>query len=321
MNIETFKRICKIKDQMKLKGALKEILKKYYPEVIDEDGFLYVRSQSVDVMLTAHMDTVHKEKCKKIVEIKRGDEKILWSPQGIGGDDRCGIFMIVELLRSTNFRPAIVFCEDEEIGCIGADKFAKWLRKNADTKELELKYIIELDRRNGNDAVFYDCGNEEFKKYITRVTGYVEAKGSYSDICEISPELDVASVNLSCGYYKEHTLDHYVVVQEMEKTFLAVRTLLACADKTERFDYQDAWVSQYSNWNYNYTNPYKYGDEEIVVVASHNGNVVAQTYYGDSNSALLEFLTEYAYIPYQDVEFVGDRDEFEEMYYSADKEA
>ena len=316
MNIETFKRICKIKDQMKLKGALKEILKKYYPEVIDEDGFLYVRSQGVDVMLTAHMDTVHKEKCKKIVEIKKDGQKILWSPQGIGGDDRCGIFMIVELLRSTSFRPSIVFCEDEEIGCVGAGKFAKWLRKNADTKELELKYIIELDRRNGNDAVFYDCGNKEFIEYITSTTGYVEAQGSYSDICEISPELDVASVNLSCGYYKEHTLDHYVVVEEMEKTFLALRTLLACADRIERFNYQEKWMG-YDNYYY-YGN---YGYDETVIVAMHNGSEIIQVYKETQDMAVLEFLMDFNYVCYQEIVFVGDRYEYEETYWSQIEEA
>lgn len=315
MNIETFKKICKVKDQMKLKEVLKQMLRKYYPEVIDENGFLYVRSQGVDVMLTAHMDTVHKEKCKKIVEIKQDGQKILWSPQGIGGDDRCGIFMITELLKTTSFRPAIVFCEDEEIGCIGAGKFAKWLAKNADTKELELKYIIELDRRNGNDAVFYDCGNEEFIKYICDTTGYKEATGSYSDICEISPALDVASVNLSCGYYKEHTLEHYVIVEEMERTFLAVQTLLAAADTVEKFDYKEIkYWSNYYNYNYNYG----YGSanrwtEEFLVVAMKNGNTIMSCYEGTFEECIGQFLMEHDDITYSEVIYTGDPYEYEEM--------
>lgn len=317
MNIETFKKICKVHNQYALKGTLKKMLEKYYPEVISEDGFLYVRSQNVDVMLTAHMDTVHKEKCKKIVEIKKGEQKVLWSPQGIGGDDRCGIFMIVELLRSTNFRPAIVFCEDEEIGCIGAGKFAKWLSENADTKELALKYIVELDRRNGNDAVFYDCGNEDFIDYITSTTGYVEARGSYSDICEISPELDIASVNLSCGYYKEHTLDHYVVVEEMEKTFLAVKTLLAGADKIEKFDYEDTF--KYSNYGYGgYGYGYGYGlDDEYLIVAFKNGKEITGHYTGSADACLLSFLIDNPDICYGDIVYSGDPFEYADMLVNA----
>lgn len=313
MNIETFKKICKVKDQMKLKGVLKQMLSKYYPEVIDEDGFLYVRSQGVDVMLIAHMDTVHKEKCKKIVEIKKDGQKILWSPQGIGGDDRCGIFMITELLKTTSFRPAIVFCEDEEIGCVGAGKFAKWLNKNADTSELNIKYLIELDRRNGNDAVFYYCGNKEFKEYITSATGYVEAIGSYSDICEISPVLDVASVNLSCGYYKEHTLDHYVIVEEMEKTFLAVRTLLAGVDRVERFKYEE--ITYYSNYSDKYSD-YYYGfdyDDEYLIVAYKNGREIVGNYFGNSDYCLLSFLIDNPDVCYGEIVYTGSPYEYEEM--------
>lgn len=313
MNIETFKKICKVKDQMKLKGVLKQMLSKYYPEVIDEDGFLYVRSQGVDVMLTAHMDTVHKEKCKKIVELKKDGQKILWSPQGIGGDDRCGIFMITELLKTTSFRPAIVFCEDEEIGCVGANKFAKWLDKNADASELNIKYLIELDRRNGNDAVFYDCGNKNFKEYITGAIGYVEAVGSYSDICEISPALDVASVNLSCGYYKEHTLDHYVIVEEMEKTFLAVRTLLAGADRVERFKYEE--ITYYSDYSSKYGS-YYYGfddDDEYLIVAYKNGREIVGNYFGNADYCLLSFLIDNPDVCYGEIVYTGSPYEYEEM--------
>ena len=325
MNLKLFEKICKIHNQIDLKRELRKELDKYYETVIEEDGFLYAPSENVDIMLTAHMDTVHPKKCKKIVETVRNGKKAWWSPQGIGGDDRCGVFMILEILHNTDLRPAIVFCEDEEIGGKGSMKFANWLNKKADTRELNIKYVIELDRRNANDAVFYDCGNEEFIKYITETTGYKKAEGSFSDIGNISPELDVASVNLSCGYYLEHTLEHYVVLEEMERTLATTVALLVDSVYINKFDYQEI------SWNYNWKG-YRFGyidetrsyymDDEQCIVAIHNGKEIMVTYGADENEdlALLDFLVYNGDVCYDEVVYVGSKYEYESMYEHQTKE-
>ena len=228
-------KICK-KNQMELKKWLEKVLRNYYKGIVNGDGFLYAKG-NVPVLLTAHMDTVHKEQCDYIEIMKVEGNTILSSKKGIGGDDRCGIWMIYRILRDTKFRPSILFCEDEEIGGVGSDKFTK-TKYMDDLKEL--KYFIELDRANADDAVYYDCGNEEFKEYIEKVTGYKESYGSFSDISHLSPVADKASVNLSCGYYKAHTTNEYVVFEEMENTVEAVKKLLADADNVDAFDYQEA---------------------------------------------------------------------------------
>jgi len=333
MNLKLFEQICKIHNQLDLKKYLRKELEKYYSTIVEEDGFLYVPSDNVDVMLTAHMDTVHEKKCKKICRVKRDGKDALWSPQGIGGDDRCGVFMILEILHNTDLRPAIVFCEDEEIGGKGSIKFATWLSKNADTRELGIKYIIELDRRNGNDAVFYDCGNSDFIKYITDTTGYEEEIGSFSDIGNISPELDVASVNLSCGYYKEHTLDHYVIPEEMERTYQTTILLLAESVGVEKFDYQEVkWSYNYNygygyNYGYNYLGGAKgyyddYDDDTHYIVAIHNGVEIAKEYYGSEEEAILDFLIDNDTVCYSEIIYIGTYYEYEALYnYDNIKEA
>ena len=52
-----------------------------------------------------------------------GRRAVAMSPQGIGGDDRCGVWMILQILRTANCH--VLFCEDEEVGCVGAKKFTK----------------------------------------------------------------------------------------------------------------------------------------------------------------------------------------------------
>lgn len=228
-----FIKICKL-EQKKLKTYLRRRLKKYYRDIVCEDGFLYVRG-NIPVLLTAHMDTVHAEPVKDFYELKTEDEKgkvkhKIASPQGIGGDDRCGVWMIFQILQHTDYRPSILFCEDEEIGMVGAGKFTK----SDYVIELEsMKYLIELDRGNKDDAVFYECDNPEFTDFILKNTGYEKQPGSYSDIYTLSPVCGVASVNLSCGYYHAHTTKEHVIVEEMLNTVEVVKWLLELSDKRE----------------------------------------------------------------------------------------
>lgn len=226
---KTFVDICK-RNQKSLKRYLVGKLEEAYENVSVGDGYIFTKGD-IPVLLTAHMDTVHKECVKEFHE----ENGIIKSPQGIGGDDRCGIYMILKLIEK-GFKPYIVFCEDEEIGGVGSNKFVK----TELIEELKAcKYLIELDRANSNDAVYYDCGNKEFKAFISEVTGYKEAYGSFSDISHLSPACDRASVNLSCGYYKAHTTDEYVVLSEMENTIDKVAELLSIDyTEIEAFDYQ-----------------------------------------------------------------------------------
>ena len=249
--MKNFKKICKMPQHV-LKSWLKRLLIAKYEKVIDEDGFLYAEGDGkTPILLTAHMDTVHKEQCKDIVTAMYHGKHILTSKQGIGGDDRCGVWIIWMILTKTKYRPSVLFCEDEEIGGVGSAKFVKTKYIN----ELkELKYFIELDRANNDDAVYYSCGNLKFQRYIKETTGFIKAYGSFSDISHLSPATDVASVNLSCGYYKAHTTEEYVIYEEMFNTFKVTKNLLSKAKECEAFDYQE------EDWGWDYGNTYsKYG--------------------------------------------------------------
>lgn len=226
-----FVEICKLNQKL-LKIYLEvQLMDLGYEEIISGDGYLYAKGD-IPVLLTAHMDTVHKEDVQYFFEFYEEEKKrhIISSPQGIGGDDRCGIYMILEIAKT--HKCSILFCEDEEIGGVGSRKFCKE-KEFEDLKEL--KYMIELDRKGSNDAVFYSCDSKEFTKFIEDNTGYKTAHGSFSDISNLAPEAKVAAVNLSCGYYNAHTISEYVVVEEMLNTIEVVKKLLDV--ECEQFEY------------------------------------------------------------------------------------
>ena len=250
--LKYFKRLCKM-TQPELKGfVLNELIKTGYKEVVSEDGYLYSKGE-VPVLLCAHLDTVHK-KLPLIIDNKDGR---LSSPQGIGGDDRCGVYMILNIIKEV--KCSVLFCEDEEIGCIGAGKFL--LSKTKD--DVNVNYIIEFDRRNKNDAVFYQGDNKEFEKMIA--AGYFKkAFGTCSDISKLAPALGISAVNLSCGYYDEHLFKESVVFSEMETSMMEAKKIIL-ADSTTKYKwikcqyyYQQSFGSywnkgyQYGGYDYDY---------------------------------------------------------------------
>lgn len=252
-----FEAICRM-SQKTLKIYLEAQLKRLDYSPIVEDGYIYAKGE-VPILLTAHMDTVHKQLPTIIVTEKTEDGKTkVSSPYGIGGDDRCGIYMILKLLEK--HKCYVLFCEDEEIGGVGSDKFCM----TEHIKDLtEMIYMVELDRANEKDAVFYNCDNEDFTNFITDNTEYKESWGSFSDISNLSPETGIASVNLSCGYYNAHKTDEFVILEEMENTISVVDNLISTtkSDIPEPFVYIENNYTNYCGYGYSgYYGGYEYNN-------------------------------------------------------------
>jgi hypothetical protein len=307
--MKTFEDICKM-TQHEVKQYMKGYLASKKYNVVDQDGFLYAKG-TVPVLLVAHMDTVHKEQCKEI----RNVSGKLSSPQGIGGDDRCGVFIIMNLVNELHC--SVLLCEDEEKGGIGARKFTHAKRKvvleNGETveakyiEELDVNYMIEFDRKGSNDAVFYSCANEDFIDFVEDATNFKYSTGSFSDISVLMPDAKLCAVNLSCGYYNAHTTVEYVMYDEMMDTIEVAKALIN--EKCDKpFKYiRKSYVSSTSvqNFNGNHNQSYfsghynreeeyyqnfledsaLYKDESLANVAKHDTDLELEvTIYGVSLS-------------------------------------
>ena len=218
---QLFKRLCKI-----FKGN----------SLISKGNFILVRG-SAPVLLVAHLDTVHEKPIRDIC--LSPDKNILMSPQGIGGDDRCGVFALCHIFNSTQIKPWLLFTCNEEIGGLGANSFCLAHKQNLLPKELDaLKFIIELDRKGKNDAVFYRCANNDFESYITS-KGFKTAQGSFSDISLIAPELGIAAVNLSSGYYHAHSLHEFINRSHLHDSIQKVIGIVSESTRHDftKFDY------------------------------------------------------------------------------------
>ena len=274
--MKDFMALCRMSQQT-LKSYMETYLKEYKYEPINEDGFLYAKGTE-PVLLIAHMDTVHKSLCTEIREINGN----ISSPQGIGGDDRCGIFIIANIIKDLHC--SVLLCEDEEIGTVGARKF----RNTEYINNLDVNYMIEFDRKGNKDAVFYRCDNPEFTEFVTSVTEFEESHGSCSDISVVAPAAGIAAVNLSSGYYNAHTTDEYVIYNEMLNTIDAAKKLILT--ESEPFEYiEQKYIAPTTTYNssrdyygnYEQTSLFNYAKDDMMIYLE----VLFEDQYGEEQSA------------------------------------
>ena len=227
-------------------------------KVISHRGYLYSPG-SHPVLLVCHLDTVHTFAPEAIWTDKNRTR--LWSDDGIGGDDRCGVYLIMEMIKHIDCH--ILFCHDEEFvrknELHGAEYFCK-----SDIKP-DVKFIVEFDRRGRDDAVFYECGNEDFVKYVTSY-GFKREMGSYSDISWIAPHFDIAAVNLSSGYYEAHTKNEYIVFDDLDSILERAIPLVRDAVNVDPFNYCGAVHCDYCGRFVDYPS---YKDGNVEHLCSH----------------------------------------------------
>ena len=238
------------------KKLFKTIKNDFPNAVFRKDKYILVPGEA-PALLVAHLDTVHHDNCAVICYSE--DKNILMSPQGIGGDDRCGVYGIIKAYENAKVKPWLLFTCDEEIGGVGARQFANDLPMKDKLEEVNI--IVELDRKGKNDAVYYDCDCLELEDYITS-KGFKTQYGSYSDICDVAPALGVAAVNLSSGYYNAHTQHEHINRKQLEKTIEKVIEIVNESPNLPRFEYLESYRN-YSSYNYyNYYNTHEGFDEK-----------------------------------------------------------
>lgn len=231
--------------QKQLLKSMNNFLKKYYPtEKITATSHYILCEGTEPIMLVAHMDTVFKTPPKNIYYDRR--QRVMWSPQGLGADDRAGIFAIMKIIQD-GYRPHVCFTTDEEKGGIGASILTSKIPK----APFDLKYIIQLDRQGICDSVFYYCDNLDFENYVQQYD-FITDWGTFSDISVICPAWKIAGVNLSIGYFDEHSKTETLHTDALYLTIKKVEKMIEDIDNAPIFEYIAMPYDYYLNKIYGY---------------------------------------------------------------------
>ena len=91
--------LCKLTDAGIHKFA-SDLIKKHYKRYTITDQYI-IAEGDIPVCLIAHMDTVFKT--PPVDFFYDQEQQVLWSPDGLGTDDRAGIYAIAEIVIKHKF--------------------------------------------------------------------------------------------------------------------------------------------------------------------------------------------------------------------------
>lgn len=200
----------------------KELKKLKLNYSIDAAGNILVTKGKTNTYpcVVSHMDTVHDFVSNFKVYQDTDDKDILFALNGklrvgVGGDDKCGVFGCLYLLKTIP-QIKVVFFSREEVGCKGSMAINK--RFFADCR-----YLIQLDRRGSKDFIQTFWGKKTISHEFSSEIGLVKKKykyknttGTVTDVMRLwNNRVGISCINLSCGYYNPHANHEYVSISDL----------------------------------------------------------------------------------------------------------
>ncbi len=196
------------------------------PNYVDKYGNVYAVKGNADYFpcVVAHIDTVHPLEEFTVHE----DNYILTAinkhgeQTGIGGDDKAGVFVCLELLdRFENIKAA--FFVSEEVGCLGSYLSDSEFFEN-------VGYAIQFDAPFNNwvshysdgvklfstDSEFFEKINPIFEECLPNYSSSNLGNHPYTDVSALKSLYDFSCLNYSVGYYNMHSKREYVSILDVD---------------------------------------------------------------------------------------------------------
>jgi len=218
-------------------SSKEDLIIEYIEKHCNDNNYSYFKDYKNNIYITkgqtehypcivAHMDTVHNDQKfliesninLSIVETKEFGFTFLSAlnptnntKTGIGGDDKCGIYICLELLkRVENIK--VAFFVEEECGMIGSKNLAKSFFE-------DVGYALQFDAPTKNWFSMTCSGvrlwTEEFFHAIQGVLAKYGvdniSRDPFTDVVQIRKNFDFCCAVLPTGYYDQHSADEYVV--------------------------------------------------------------------------------------------------------------
>lgn len=241
------------------------------------NGNIYAtRGEGVEYpCMVSHMDTVHD-----IVEdlypfeaygAITGMNRVTMEQVGIGGDDKVGVYITLEMLKRFDVFK-VAFFRDEEVGCNGS-----YL---ADMSFFsDCRFVLQCDRKGNSDFITDASGvqlsSKRFKKDVGKVIeryGYKFERGMMTDVMALKQNgIGCSVANMSCGYYRPHSHDEYVDIHDVENT------LQMCIDIVESCT--GSYPHRYEAPTYSYTIPKAKTKERAHIVDTYSYDGGWDDYY------------------------------------------
>ena len=225
------------KENLMREYLVKILNEKNIDNYVDEYGNVYATKGSAEYFpcVVAHIDTVHEITDFEVIEenyslsaIKPNGE-----PTGIGGDNKAGVFVCLELLdHFDNIKAA--FFVSEEVGCLGSTLSDAEFFNN-------VGYALQFDAPGNNWVTYYCDGVKLFNKdsdFFNKVRPILEDSlkdftvdnlgyHPYTDVSALRKLYNFSCLNYSVGYYNMHSVYEFVLINDVDNCLKTAQKLIS----------------------------------------------------------------------------------------------
>jgi tripeptide aminopeptidase len=225
------------KENLMREYLIKILNEKNIDNYVDEYGNVYATKGSAEYFpcVVAHIDTVHEITDFEVIEenyslsaIKPNGE-----PTGIGGDNKAGVFVCLELLdHFDNIKAA--FFVSEEVGCLGSTLSDAEFFNN-------VGYALQFDAPGNNWVTYYCDGVKLFNKdsdFFDKVRPILEDSlkdftvdnlgyHPYTDVSALRKLYNFSCLNYSVGYYNMHSVYEFVLINDVDNCLKTAQKLIS----------------------------------------------------------------------------------------------
>jgi putative aminopeptidase FrvX len=225
------------KENLMREYLIKILNEKNIDNYVDEYGNVYATKGLAEYFpcVVAHIDTVHEITDFEVIEenyslsaIKPNGE-----PTGIGGDNKAGVFVCLELLdHFDNIKAA--FFVSEEVGCLGSTLSDAEFFNN-------VGYALQFDAPGNNWVTYYCDGVKLFNKdsdFFNKVRPILEDSlkdftvdnlgyHPYTDVSALRKLYNFSCLNYSVGYYNMHSVYEYVLINDVDNCLKTAQKLIS----------------------------------------------------------------------------------------------
>ena len=202
-----------------------------------EGNYILTIGDSPTILWSAHLDTVHNHGGMQRVTANAKEIFTLPSRRGhlpncLGADDGVGVWLLINMVRA-GVAGRYVWHVGEECGSRGS----RYIDKHSDALA-GIQIAMAFDRRGTADVITHQFGERtasdafatSFAVALARtgidgVDKYAPEHGVFTDTANYADSVAECS-NLSCGYFKEHSVNEHVSIAHV----LALRDALCLLD-------------------------------------------------------------------------------------------
>lgn len=201
---------------------------------LDHYNNLFITKSSTNpsgyACVIAHMDCIQAYTTKrKIISNNEYIRAVYMNGKsaGLSADDSNGIWIALKLLKEID-NIKVLFTVEEESGGVGAQEAST----NIDFFS-NVMYLIQADRRGSHDLIIHTNGinsaSPDFIKRISNISkqyNYFNAYGTFTDVGILAEETKISGINVSCGYYHEHTDKEYTNYSELLNCYKFIKSVI-----------------------------------------------------------------------------------------------